>query len=240
MFDILTKVKNIIRNEDNTKFDISKIDKSEIKMNEDEIQSNGFNLLKNTMNDDIFEKYKSKRESEKIEKNNKINKMIKNQIIRILISFALMGVVVFDKYFSIFSINISMIIAIIVLFSLLIIGSHMFAVCVGSLKLSIEDLENFENTPLKTEDEVVIENFKSKQLTLSEINSLKSVISAIKSKMTEDEFGEVLLMTQEKTNLQIGNAYFYYILFSEYSYFLKSIRKNNKDKELLQKITNLI
>lgn len=78
----------------------------------------------------------------------------------------------------------------------------------------------------------------NKELNLAEMKSLEETISWIKNSMTENEFSEVLLKNKQITGRDIGNAYFYNILFLNYKSILEKIRRDEIEKEILVKIFN--
>lgn len=223
--EMLQSLKEIKQSLDDLRRSLSKKSKN--------IREEGVSILKRFIDPKFYEKYKEKRKENKRKEEKKCKKKAVITLINFLIGFSIICTCMStsvsfnnEKPF--------------IMYLLFIIG----VIFLGSSTLYLLDLsisKDFEkNTPLKTDQEIMIESFKNKNLTLEEIRALKDVISEIKLKMTINEFDDVLLMIQEKTGKEIGNAYFYYVLFDDYDVFLNEVKRKNETKKLLGKITRKV
>lgn len=91
-----------------------------------------------------------------------------------------------------------------------------------------------------TEKEFMIGEFKNKTLTLNEIKSINDSISLLKGGLMDSEFNEVLFETQKISEKEIGNAYFYYVLFTQYDEILNKIRNDKNEKNIMIEKSNIL
>lgn len=107
----------------------------------------------------------------------------------------------------------------------------------GSYELFFNDKKSKEKL---TKKEFMIGEFKNKTLTLNEIKSINDSISLLKGGLMDSEFNEVLFETQKISEKEIGNAYFYYVLFTQYDEILNKIRNDKNEKNIMIEKSNIL
>lgn len=100
--------------------------------------------------------------------------------------------------------------------------------------------KGIEKSKILNKEDFLISELKNSTLSFEQIKSLDSSVLLIKNNLKESEFEELLFKVEKKSGEEIGNAYFYYVLFSNYDDIISEIKSEKKQKEMIIKKSNML